>query len=381
MRPIAPLLATLALAAACADPPPPLPPRAPVNAPAASAPPARVEASPAAAVSAAPPAEPIKQIAYDGKAMGTTVKILTFTSPSVDEARATKAVLDAFAEFGRLEQLQSTWIASSEVSRINAAAGREAIAVGPDTARVIEESLWIASKSDGVFDITFEAMKGLWKFDEGAEDRIPTRAAIEAARRHIDWRNILFDKTASTVKLAKAETRINLGGIAKGYAVDAASRILEQAGLRAYFVQAGGDLYVRGRKPDGSRFRVGIRDPRGKNAWDYFAMIEVEDHAFSTAGDYERSFIKDGKRYHHILDPRTGYPATAARSVTLWAKDALTADALDDAVFILGKERGLPLVEGVDDAGAVIVDAKNEVTVSRRLEGLVTITRPPTDGI
>jgi len=332
-------------------------------------------------VSAAPPAEPIKQIAYDGKAMGTTVKILTYTSPTVDEARATKAVLDAFAEFGRLEQLQSTWIASSEVSRINAAAGREAVAVGPDTARVIEESLWIASKSDGVFDITFEAMKGLWKFDEGAEEGIPSRAAIEAARRHIDWRNILFDKAAGTVKLRKPETRINLGGIAKGYAVDAASRILEQAGLRAYFVQAGGDLYVRGRKPDGSRFRVGIRDPRGKNAWDYFAMIEVEDHAFSTAGDYERSFTKDGKRYHHILDPRTGYPATAARSVTLWAKAAPTADAIDDAVFILGKERGLPLVDGVDDAGAVIVDANNEVTVSRRLEGLVTITRPPTDGI
>jgi thiamine biosynthesis lipoprotein len=324
----------------------------------------------------------------------------------VDEARATKAVLDAFAEFGRLEQLQSTWIASSEVSRINAAAGREAIAVGPDTARVIEESLWIASKSDGVFDITFEAMKGLWKFDEGAEDRIPTRAAIEGARRHIDWRNILFDKAAGTVKLRKPETRINLGGIAKGYAVDAASRILEQAGLRAYFVQAGGDLYVRGRKPDGSRFRVGIRDPRGKNAWDYFAMIEVEDHAFSTAGDYERSFLKDGKRYHHILDPRTGFPSERSASVTVISPTALWADAVDTAVFILGPRRGIAALRDAPGGPheAIVVDPSLRLSATpgseRRLvmratldaahrlgdwtEGDVTITvpprPPPTDG-
>ena len=135
--------------------------------------------------------------------------------------------------------------------------------------------------------------------------------------------------------------RMSLGGIAKGYAVDAAARVLEARGSRAFFVQAGGDLYVQGRKPDGSPFRVGVRDPRGKDASDYFAMLEVEDHAFSTAGDYERGFVKDGKRYHHIIDPRTGYPATASRSVTIWAKDAFTADAIDDAVFILGPEKGL----------------------------------------
>ncbi len=325
--------------------------------------------------------EPTKRLTFNGAAMGTTIQIVTFTTPGVSEAAASAAVEAAFAEFGRLEQLQSTWIASSEISRINAAAGKEAIAVGADTARVLEQSLWIAQASGGVFDITFEAMKGLWKFDEGAEARVPDARAIERARRHIDWRNIAFDKQASTVMLRKPETRINLGGIAKGYAVDAAAKVLENAGLTAYFVQAGGDLFVRGRKPDGSRFKVGIRDPRGKNSWDYFAMIEVEDHAFSTAGDYERAFVKDGKRYHHIIDPRTGYPATAARSVTVYAKDALTADAIDDAVFILGKDKGLPLAESIDGAGVVIVGANNEVTVSSRLQGLVAIARPPSEGI
>jgi FAD:protein FMN transferase len=144
--------------------------------------------------------------------------------------------------------------------------------------------------------------------------------------------------------------------------------------------QAGGDLYVAGKKPDGSRFKVGVRDPRSKGQSDYFALIEVEDHAFSTAGDYERTFIKDGKRYHHIIDPRTGYPAAESRSVTVWAKDAFTADAIDDAIFILGPEKGLKLVESVEDAGCVIVDAKNKVWVSKRLEGKVQMLREPSDG-
>ncbi len=380
-------LAALGTLAACTPPPPPRPrPVAPVApvAPATSTPAAPTASATESETATAPlaaEAEPIKRVAFSGAAMGTTIQIVTFTTPTVDEAAATAAVQRAFAEFGRLEQLQSTWIASSEISRINAAAGKEAIAVGPDTMRVLEESLWIAEASGGVFDITFEAMKGLWKFDEGAEARVPDRRAIEAARKHIDFRQIVLDRAASTVKLAKPTTRINLGGIAKGYAVDAASRVLAEAGLGAFFVQAGGDLYVRGRKPDGTRFRVGIRDPRGKNSWDYFAMIEVEDHAFSTAGDYERAFVKDGKRYHHILDPRTGYPSMASRSVTVWAKDALTADAIDDAVFILGKDKGLELVERVDGAGAVIVGADNSVVVSPRLEGLVAIARPPTDGL
>ena len=109
--------------------------------------------------------------------------------------------------------------------------------------------------------------------------------------------------------------------------------------------------------------------------------MPIRDHAFSTAGDYERAYVVDGKRYHHIIDPRTGYPATASRSVTIWAKDALTADALDDAVFILGPEKGLRLVEATDDCGAVIVDKNNKVWISKRLEGKIRIDRAPTDGL
>ena len=159
-----------------------------------------------------------------------------------------------------------------------------------------------------------------------------------------------------------------------------AVKVLERAGLTSFFVQAGGDLFARGKKPDGSDWQAGIRDPRGKEGA-YFAKIPLTDHAFSTAGDYERSYIVDGKRYHHIIDPRTGHPATACRSVTIWAPTALLADEIDDAVFILGPEKGAKLVESLDGVAAVIVDAKNNVHVSKRLQGKIELTGAPTDGI
>jgi FAD:protein FMN transferase len=145
-------------------------------------------------------------------------------------------------------------------------------------------------------------------------------------------------------------------------------------------VQAGGDLYAKGKKPDGSDWQAGIRDPRGKEG-QYFAKLPLSDHAFSTAGDYERSYVVNGKRYHHIIDPRTGQPATACRSVTIWAPNAFIADAIDDAVFILGPEKGLKLVESIDGVAAVVVDARNNVWISKRLQGKLEVVAVPTDGI
>ena len=356
-------------------------------------PPKSASASASAMASAKPPASGAastggargaetgpKRVALDDTAMGTTVSIATFTTPAMGEEEIRPKLQKALDEIRRLQALMTTWSEDSEVSKINAAAGKSAIAVGPETFAVIQKSLWIGKASEGVFDITFEAMKGLWKFDDGASDKIPSKDAIDKARALIDYRRILVEEKARTVKLDRAGMRMNLGGIAKGFAIDAAARVLVAEGITSFFAQAGGDLYIAGKKPDGSRFKVGVRDPRSASPNDFFALIEVEDHAFSTAGDYERAFVKDGKRYHHIIDPRTGYPATASRSVTVWAKDALTADAIDDAVFILGPEKGLALVESIDDCGAVIVDASNKVWISKRLEGKVKVLRPPADG-
>jgi thiamine biosynthesis lipoprotein len=326
------------------------------------------------------PFEP-KRVTLVQGAMGTKIQIQTFTTPELDEDAIKAKVWKAFEEIKRIEGLMTTWRDDSEISKVNQGAGGEPVKVGPETLAVIDKSLWMSRESGGVFDISFEAMHGLWKFDQDLDPSIPKRSDIERARKLIDYRKIVVDEGASTVRLADPKMKISLGGIAKGYAVDAASKVLDREGVHAFYVQAGGDLFVRGRKPDGSRFRVGVRDPRGRDENDYFAFIEVEDHAFSTAGDYERSFVKDGKRYHHIIDPRTGYPATASRSVTLWADDAFTADAVDDAVFILGPKKGLELVEKLDGVGAIVVDAKNKVWISKRLEKVLHQIREPTDGI
>jgi FAD:protein FMN transferase len=345
---------------------------------------ASASASTSTSTSVAKPPSPAftpVRVSLEDKAMGTRVVLTAFTSEAINEASIRPMFEKALAEIRRLEALMTTWRPDTELSQINAAAGKKAIKVSPESLSVIQKSVWTSKQSEGVFDITFEAMHGLWKFDEDLEDNIPPASAISAARALIDYRKIKIDPDKSTVMLEKPGMRMSLGGIAKGYAIDAAARILGEAGLTSFFAQAGGDLYVRGRKPDGSAWRTGVRDPRGKNENDVFASLEVEDHAFSTAGDYERSFIKDGKRYHHIIDPRTGYPATASRSVTVWAKDAFTADAIDDAVFILGPEKGLKLVESIDDCGAVIVDEHNKVWISSRLKPKLQVFRPPTDGI
>jgi thiamine biosynthesis lipoprotein len=286
----------------------------------------------------------------------------------------------ATAEIVRIEKLMTTWDAASEVSRVNASAGKAAVAVGPETFDVIQESLRASAMSQGCFDITFETLHGLWKFDQDLDPHPPLDADVKARLKHVGWKHVKVDPQARTVMVDDPQTRVGLGGIAKGYAVDRASKVLLDAGVASFFVQAGGDLYTHGTKPQGAPWMAGVRDPRGAEG-DYFVMMPVSDHAFSTAGDYERGYVVGGKRYHHIIDPRTGYPATASRSVTIWAPTALQADAIDDAVFILGPEKGLALVESLDGVGAVIVDADNRVWTSKRLEGLVRPVHPPHGGI
>jgi FAD:protein FMN transferase len=334
------------------------------------------EPAPTPAGSALPDA-PVK-VDFREKAMGTEIRIVAYTSPRASEAATRTALRRAHAEMVRLENLMTTWREDSELAELNRRSG-ELIGVSPDSLAVLEKSIWAAKISEGTFDVTYASMGPLWKFGDAAEPDPKPPSADEIARgiARIDWRKIEIDRAGSRARIGAGQ-RVDLGGIAKGYAVDRAAAVLHQAGLSSFLVQAGGDLFGAGRKPDGSPWVSGVRDPRGPPDR-FFATIELENHAFSTAGDYARSFMRDGKRYHHIIDPRTGYPATASRSVTVWAPDALTADALDDAVFILGPEKGLALVESQEGVGAVIVDSRNQVHVSQRLRSRLKITSAPTD--
>ena len=263
-----------------------------------------------------------ERVTGEGRAMGTHLAYAAFTTPALDAAHV-RALFDAAtAEIVRLEKLMTTWDPASEVSRVNAAAGKEPVVVGPETFDVIREALHASAISDGTFDITFETLHGLWKFDQDLDPHPPTAAAVHAQVQYVGYKHVKIDPAASTVFLDESHVRIGLGGIAKGYAVDRASKVLLDGGIVAFYAQAGGDLYAHGLKPDGSPWIAGIRDPRGPEN-DYFATMPVSDHAFSTAGDYERSYLVGNRRYHHIIDPRTGYPATASRSVTIWATNAL----------------------------------------------------------
>ena len=332
---------------------------------------------------AGPPSAPAfvsERVTAEGHAMGTHLNFAGFTTAGIDAARLRGLFDAATAEIVRIEKLMTTWDPASEVSRINAAAGKEAVHVGEETLDVVRESLHASDESDGCFDITFETLHGLWKFDEDLDPHPPSAADVRTRVKYLGYRHVKIDEQAHTVLLDEPHVRIGLGGIAKGYAVDKAAKVLLDAGITSFFVQAGGDLYAHGNKADGSPWMAGIRDPRGPQD-DYFAMMPVSDHAFSTAGDYERSYIVGGRRYHHIIDPHTGYPATASRSVTIWAPTALLADEIDDAVFILGPVKGLALVESLEGVGAVIVDSKNRVWTSRRLEGKVRPVHPPRDGV
>jgi thiamine biosynthesis lipoprotein len=236
----------------------------------------------------------------------------------------------------------------------------------------------VSEWTGGKFDVTFGALSGLWKFDNQDKDNtIPDRRAVLARLPLIDYRDLEVDEQAATAFLKRQGMRANLGGIGKGYAVDRAVDILRRSGLKDFMIQAGGDMYVAGKRGD-RPWRLGIRDPRGP-ADKSFAMLDLTDGTFSTSGDYERFFFKDGRRYHHILDPDLGEPARACRSVTIVSDSPILADGLSKSVFILGPVEGMALVERLPHVEAVIVSATNEVLVSPGLRGKFVQRRPPTD--
>jgi FAD:protein FMN transferase len=315
--------------------------------------------------------------------MGTRCTIQAYHH---DQALFDRAVQAAMAEIDRLDALMSTWVASSDVSRINAAAGSgEWISISSETLQVLEKSLWIARESQGAFDITVGAFKGLWKFDEDNDGSLPQRADVLQRLKLVDYRGLLLDAKGSRARLAKAGQSLTLGGIAKGLIVDHAVEKLRAAGLANFLMQAGGDLYAAGRHGE-REWKVGIQDPRapsgdGRSVDTSFALLSLENSAFNTSGDYERFILKDGKRYHHILDPRTGYPVTHTRSVTVLAASSFLADTLDTALFVMGAEKGLRLVESLPGVEAVIVDAKNRVHLSHGLQQRLKLIRQPNDGI
>ena len=305
--------------------------------------------------------------------MGSQLRLVAWTQ---DEATALDTFEHIFREFDRLEALLSVWKDGSDVVRLNQAAGAAPIAVSRDTIEVLDAAHEASVWTGGKFDITFGALADIWKFDHDQDNVVPDRAAIEKRLPLVNFEEVVTDRAAGTAVIRTPGMRVHLGGIGKGYAVDRAVALLKQRGFADFMIQSGGDLYVAGTN-GGQPWKLAIADPRGNH--EPFATLQLGDGTFSTSGDYERSFVKDGVRYHHLIDPDRGEPARGCRSVTIVTNRATLADVLSTGVFIMGPEAGMALIEKLPDVEGVIVTATNQVLVSSGLKGRVSLLRQPTD--
>jgi len=289
---------------------------------------------------------------YTSIHMDTVVEV---TLNGVAERRARGLAQEVFALFDRVEREMSRYRDDSTVSAI----GRDAprwTPISPDLAAVLREALRVASFSKGAFDPTIGAVSTLWGFGEEG-GHIPEATALARARATVGYSRLALEQKRA--RLIYPATRLDLGGIAKGYAVDRSADLLAQAGVKGAIVNAGGDIRVLGERPDGGPWHIGIQHPRDPEA--LLTKLDLTDTAVVTSGDYERYFIEDHVRYHHILDPATGEPARGCRSVTVVTKSAMTGDALATAAFVLGPERGLALLKEADATAAIIVAADGTV--------------------
>jgi thiamine biosynthesis lipoprotein len=314
---------------------------------------------------AATPPEPVPLSVQTRELMATQV---TVGLVGVAGAEADRALDAAFGAFERVEEAMNEWRPGSPLDRINrGAGGPEPVPAPADLCEVLRTGIEGARRTEGLFDPTWAALSDLWTFDASHRGKVPPREALLRRCPLVDYRRVEITPRPAgcAVRLPVAGMRLGLGGLAKGWAVDRAVERLRALGLGSFFVQAGGDLYVAGRRGD-RPWRVGIRDPRG-GPDDVLGQVELSDAAFSTSGDYERWFEVDGIRYHHVIDPRTCEPARASRQSTVLARTATDAEVLTKATFILGGEEGLALAER-NGAGAIIVDASGGVAASPSLE-------------
>lgn len=333
--------AALAIIAGCHTAPS-APESEPAKAPAPAPAPTQAPSPPPAkgAVDAIPGRKPPPGLSADlvtvqraQRMMGTVIQM---TSVGLEEAKAGPALEAALAEMQRLEGLLSEWRPDSDVSKVNAAAGVKPVEVGPELIDNVRVGLEVARWSDGAFDLSWAALRGLYLFQPG-EERVPTDQELKERLKLVGYKNIVLDEKKQTVFLKKRGMVLGLGGIAKGYALEKAAQLLRDRGVENYMVFGGGQVLVQGKKGDRG-WRVGVQHPR---LHDYFAFVEATSGSIATSGDYEHAFVRDGVRWHHIIDLRTGRPVQHTSSVTVISESPFYADAIDTALFIMGPTRAL----------------------------------------
>lgn len=299
--------------------------------------------------------------------MGTVVQLKVYGKNSE------KATEKALKRVSDIENKMSVNIETSEITKLNSKAGVSGVKLSVDTYSVIEKAVEYSKITGGALDATIEPIVKLWGIGTDKE-RVPSKVEIQEKLKLVDYKDILLDEKNSTIQLRGLGQAIDLGAIAKGYTADEIKKILLDNKISSALINLGGNVFALGSKPDGTSWNIGIQNPldtRGQ----YLGTISVTDKSMVTSGNYERYFIVDGKRYHHIFDPKTGYPSEAGLiSTTIISDKSIDGDALSTSTYILGLEKGLKLIESIKGVDAIFITKDKKVYVTSGLKDDFNLT-------
>lgn len=296
----------------------------------------------------------------------------TFIDLKAQGENGEKALLEAEKEINRLEKLFSPTIEQSEIFAINQYAAKQTVTVSKDTFDLIEKAKEYCNITEGAFDITIAPVVKAWGFTEEVK-RVPSDEEIQQKLQLVDNNKLHIDKQNSTVYLEYENMSIDLGGIAKGYASNKVNEILKKNGVSSAVISLGGYVSVTGKRPDGTKWRIAVQDPM--NSEGYVGILNVEDTSVITSGVYQRFFEQNGKKYHHIIDTKTGKPTqNGLLSVTIVCDNGAMADALSTSVMVAGLQKGSELWRKLDNFGMIVITDSNEMYISEDIEDIFEVS-------
>ncbi len=297
--------------------------------------------------------------------LGTVINLSIVAQSEKESSRLARGV---FSQIRGIEEKMSPYLENSDVFRINHLAWKGPVKISDETISIITKSVEISSETNGCFDITFASLSPLWNFNK-KPFRPPGQSSIKRYLQYVNYRHLIIDKREKSIRLLKKKTKIGLGGIAKGYAIKRGIEYLKNHGVKAAIVEAGGDLQVIGDK-FGQHWRTGLLHPRKKKIVMAISMHDGE--SIATSGDYERYAMYKNRRYHHIIDPRTGYPTKTFSSVSVISRDPVLADTYATALFIMGKEKAIPFIKKRSGISGILIDLNMTVHASHELRERIT---------
>lgn len=275
-----------------------------------------------------------------------------------DSISAERNIDKAVAEITRIENLISEWRPETQISQVNQNAGIKPIKVDREVFDLTKKGLYFSKLTDGAFDISIVAMDKIWKFDDSM-DELPSEQAIKESVRNVGYRNIILDSTNSTIFLKNPGMKIGFGSIGKGYAADKTRDLMKSMGVKAGIIDASGDISTWGTQPDGKTWAIGINNPF--NDHKMAAILYFKENAVTTSGSYEKYAEIHGKRYSHIMNPKTGYPSTGLTSVTITGPNATMANGFSTSIMVLGEKEGLKLLKQFPEYHYLLITDKGKI--------------------